>query len=115
MIVLIYWRTRDGIPAWHECVNKYMLEGTKKLQMAAHEQVIQTKYNPGYHNGTVGFVDIYQGVFNGLFGLQCIYTEAEMTIILLNNLQTPELSTIIYTCTSKGFSFTELQNKGCSF
>ena len=102
--------TQDGILAWHECVNTYMLGGTKKLQMAAHEQVIQTKYYPGYHNGIVGFVDDYRGAFNGLFGLQRIYTDAEMTNRLLNNLWTPELSTIIDTCTSKGFSFTETCN-----
>ena len=78
--------------------------------MAAHEQVIQTKYYPGYHNGIVGFVDDYRGAFNGLFGLQCIYTDAEMANRLLNNLCTPELSTIIDTCTSKGFSFTETCN-----
>ena len=88
-----------------------MLGGTSKLQMAAHEQVIQTKYYPGYHNGMVGFVDNYRGAFNGLLGLQRIYTDAEMTNRLLNNLwTTPELSTIIDTCASKGFSFTETCN-----
>ena len=59
-------KNRDGILAWADCIKVYVLTGTKKLQIAAHEETIQVKYTPGYKNGIVGFV--------ATFGLPSIAT-----------------------------------------
>ncbi len=85
----------DGILAWADCVNAYVLEGTKKLQATTYEETIQTKFTPHYPNGLVGFVDDYRAAFSGLFGLQKIYTDIEMTNRLRNNVWTPDTSALL--------------------
>ena len=89
-------KNRDGILAWADCIKVYV-----------NEETIQVKYTPGYKNGIVAFVDDYRAAFNGLFGLQCIYSDNEMRTRLVNNLWTPEHSHLVDTCTNGGYTFLE--------
>ncbi len=87
--------TSDGILAWADCAGAYVLTGTKKLQASTYEETIQTEFTPHYPNGLVGFVDDYHAAFSGLFGLQKVYNDAETKDRLLNNVWTPDTSSVI--------------------
>ncbi len=88
----------------------YMLESSKKLQMAAHEDVIQTKYTSSYPKGLIGFIDDYRAAYNGLFRLGKTYPDADMRDRLLNNLWTPDLATSVDHCVDNRLDFAQTCN-----
>ncbi len=96
---------QDGILAWSECLGMYMLDGTKRLQIATHEDTLQTKYYRHYPKGIVGFVDDYRAAYNGLYKLGKVYSDLDMRDRLLNNLWTPDMSLVVDHCAENNLDF----------